>query len=112
MSIDISQSIDLERMPQVLIDSIYSAQSWGFNVVIIASRILIIDGDYNFANDQEIDKPEHFIYAKDLTQFFTTHTHILSKCDGKSEFINILEEQSKRLYRFHKSIKYAQFTTS
>jgi hypothetical protein len=94
-----------DKIPEEILESLYAIFDWGYKLVVVSGRILLIDGEIQMADyHQQID--EHFITAKDITTYVIRHTIHLSKSQQQEGLASYLSEIRTRTYRFHKDEKY------
>ena len=97
-----------EYIEDDILKGIYALVEWGHSVVVIGGRILVIDGDYTFANSYDTTET-HSLMAKDVTSFIVDHKHLLKSVTQKDQFQTYLDAELRRLYRYGMYTKYAQF---
>lgn len=103
---------DLNNIPDDLMDSLVVLAGWGFVSVVIQGRIIMLDGDYVFANEYD-STSQHELRGKDMTKFIIDHKNFFVKGSAEDEFTNAYEGRHvTRLFRYHGDTRYLQIVKS
>jgi hypothetical protein len=97
-----------DSIPQDILESIYAIVDWSHSVIIIGGRILVIDGEYSFANAMD-STDQHDIGAKDVTTFIIDHKNYLVTGKMQEQFQTFLDAAIRRIYRYNKYTNFVQF---
>tara|TARA_R110000772_G_C13310332_1_gene440652 strand:- start:47606 stop:47929 length:324 start_codon:yes stop_codon:yes gene_type:complete len=97
-----------DSIPQDILESIYALVGWRHSVIVIGGRILIVDGEYTFANAMD-STSQHQISAKDVTTFIIDHKNYLVTGKMEEQFQTYLDAAIRRVYRYNKYTNFAQF---
>ena len=103
---------DLNNIPDDIMDSLIVLSGWNFVPVIIQGRIIMVDGEYNFANEYD-STSSHEIRGKDMTKFIIDHKNFFVKGNAEEEFRNAYDGRIQtRLFRYHGDTRYLQIVKS
>tara|TARA_R110000803_G_scaffold122815_1_gene190791 strand:+ start:21 stop:350 length:330 start_codon:yes stop_codon:yes gene_type:complete len=102
-------NLDIENLPNDIIEAIYALVDWNQTIIIIIGRIFLVDGDYTWANSHDaIDL--HQMRVKDITSWVIEHKQFLVKSMQEQQFVTHTDALPTRILKTHKDTKFLQFT--
>lgn len=102
-------NVAYDKLDEQTIDAVHIINDWGYPIIIIGGRILIIHSDIEMA-DQFQSNDEHYIVGKDITKYINNEGVSLVSQQNKAAFNTYLIEVKHRYYKFHKDERYLRYT--
>jgi hypothetical protein len=103
------ETLKYNNIPETINESLAVIYDWGFSIVVICSRIYLIDGEIQMA-DQFQTNDEHYFFGKDITLYVINNSVHFKQSHQKNSFLSYLDTVKPINFRFHKDEKYIRYS--
>lgn len=104
-----TSNVKYDNIPDLVADSILALNDWGYSLIVIAGKIIIIEGEIQMADQfQSID--EHYIQGKNVSQYLLRNATNLSRAQQRGAFDSYFNALTTRNYKFHRDERYTRYS--